>query len=493
MRHYMRIGLWSVLLSGALAGCTVTGPDKPAENQPAAEAKPAAGAKPALESMTADVKSALKTSAAEVKSAVAAVEADVKSALKPPVDLLKVRILGETNKSALSYQEGEEMIFTFKADFGEVSPEGYSLVYTRRGDDGVDFSGKAKASEPLVVKTSLGKPGFVSVTVHLMDEKGKIPTVKIDARRRRQVAFYAGAAVKPEQLKDCGEPADFDAFWKKQRARLDAVPFAGKVTEKLVHRDSNVKVYAVSIPCVGRPATGYLTVPVEAQAKSLPAEVVYFGYGSSRQPMPVSGPKDRIVLRVNAHGQELGRDDAYYKEFFQSIRSNGYNYAFDPEQNKDPETAFFNGMALRALRALDYLKSRPEWDGQNLRAVGGSQGGLQTMWAAALDQDVTMAAPAITWCCDMAGSEKAGRIHGSWRIKYLPALDYYDPVFMAKRIKKAQVDITRAGLGDYTCPPSGLAISYNNLATPRKSIRWVQGSDHGFVPKESEVVLWKTY
>jgi len=63
---------------------------------------------------------------------------------------------------------------------------------------------------------------------------------------------------------------------------------------------------------------------------------------------------------------------------------------------------------------------------------------------------------------------------------------------MAKRIRNAEVVITRAGLGDYTCPPSGLAISYNNLATPRKTIRWVQGSDHSFVPKKSEVIVWTT-
>ena len=92
----------------------------------------------------------------------------------------------------------------------------------------------------------------------------------------------------------------------------------------------------------------------------------------------------------------------------------------------------------------------------------------------------------------LAGTEKKQRLSGGWRIKYVPALDYYDPVFMAKRIKKAKVDIIRAGLGDYVCPPSGLAISYNNLATPDKTIRWYQSSDHGFVPHEKEIIVWST-
>jgi len=45
--------------------------------------------------------------------------------------------------------------------------------------------------------------------------------------------------------------------------------------------------------------------------------------------------------------------------------------------------------------------------------------------------------------------------------------------------------ISRAGLGDYVCPPSGLAILYNNIKSP-KNIVWVQGSTHGFVPQNPQ-------
>ena len=37
-----------------------------------------------------------------------------------------------------------------------------------------------------------------------------------------------------------------------------------------------------------------------------------------------------------------------------------------------------------------------------------------------------------------------------------------------------------------------IAISYKNIASPNKSIKWVQGSDHGFVPAGSEVIVWST-
>ena len=72
------------------------------------------------------------------------------------------------------------------------------------------------------------------------------------------------------------------------------------------------------------------------------------------------------------------------------------------------------------------------------------------------------------------------RNKGQFRPAYVPALNYYDSVFHAKRIK-CPIVIPRAGLGDYTCPPSGLAILYNNITSP-KTITWYQASTHGFVP-----------
>ena len=413
----------------------------------------------------------------------------------PPKSAATPQIIGKTDKSALSYQPGEEMVFTFNMDFATAKPGKYFLSYVRRGDDHKSFSGKVPAGQTLTVKTSLDRPGFVSVDVTLVDAKGKAVLLELpDGKKmQRTVNYYAGTAVQPEKLTDCGEPADFDAFWDRQKKRLAEVPFQGKVDRKLVKTVKNGKIYAVSIPAPGpRPATGYLTIPDNAKPKSLPITIVFFGYGTRIHTAPAAVVPGQITFYLNAHGQKLGQNAEYYKKFFASIRTAKYSYAFDPEQNKNPETCFFNGMVMRILRAMEYLKTLPEWDGTTLIAQGGSQGGLQTMWAAALDPDVTIAKPTVTWCCDLAGTDKAKRISGRWRIKYLPALDYYDPVFMAKRITKADVTITRAGLGDYVCPPSGLMICYKNLATPNKTIRWVQGSSHGFVPHRSEVIVWTT-
>ena len=52
------------------------------------------------------------------------------------------------------------------------------------------------------------------------------------------------------------------------------------------------------------------------------------------------------------------------------------------------------------------------------------------------------------------------------------------------------MNITRAGLGDYTCPPTGIVAFWNNLACPRRIV-WVQGSTHGYVPPKPQRVIWE--
>jgi cephalosporin-C deacetylase-like acetyl esterase len=396
-------------------------------------------------------------------------------------DVAKCTLLGKTQQNKFLYAPGEEMVFLVEFDAGKQSiPEKYTLRIDRFGDDGLKKTEQfdlAKVTAPVRFTTSASQPGFVRIIASIRDEKGK----KIG---KAQQTFEGGAGVEIDKLKPAAqEPADFDAFWDKQKKRLDAVPV--KAERKLVSKpDAPVLVYAVKIDCAGpRPVTGYMTVPANAREKSMHIQVNYQGYGTGVQRVPAGKDKSKIVFTINAHGYEFDQSKEYYADFFSKIKSNGKIYAFDPQQNSDPEQAYFNGMALRVMRSLQYVKSLPEWNGKTLAVAGGSQGGLQTMWAAALDKDVTDAFPNVTWCCDLAGHSKIKRLNG-WRPRYVAALDYYDPVFHARRIK-CRVNITRAGLGDYVCPPSGLAISYNELKCP-KSIEWVQGSTHGYVQKGAQ-------
>jgi cephalosporin-C deacetylase-like acetyl esterase len=312
-------------------------------------------------------------------------------------------------------------------------------------------------------------------------------------RRNKSVFFDGGAGADVGKLMPSGEPGDFDAFWARQYERLDLVPMRD-VRIECRSGNPKVRIFAVRVDCAGlRPVTGYLSIPKAVDdGVVFPCRLQTHGYSgdSCRHWTPGSGSEKEIVFNINAHGlklQEFGATDADTKALRWEVRSNGRSYAFDPKQNADPEVAYFNGMVLRVKRALQYLKTVKGWNGRDLIASGGSQGGLQTIWAAGCGEGVTRAESSITWCCDMKMNDvrlarKAAT--DGWYIPWAKGNGYYDAVNFAKRIPRScRTVVTRAGIGDYCCPPTGLAKLW--YAVPgNKEIHWVQGSQHGYVPPD---------
>ena len=385
-------------------------------------------------------------------------------------------VSGRTDRDPLSYRAGETMRFTAglrNVDLAEAA--GWTMKWTRTGDDGRTESGECAATNGLVYSTSLDRPGFVRLLIEVFDGKGKKPRLHADL----------GAGVDVSAIRQAvPEPDDFDAFWARHKAELAKVPMTNVVRTKV--STGEIDVYAVEVPCAGgRPMTAFLSIPPWARkGKKLPVVLSFFGYGQSWSKGVTAAPTDKnlswteVELRVSAHGFELMKDAAYYKALRKASGSNGCDVGFDPVQNADPETSYFAGMTYRVMRALEFAKTLPEWNGKDLEVGGGSMGGLQSIWAAALDHDVTACSASIPWNCDIGGTEK-GRNRGTWYVKWVPALGYYDAVNHAKRIPATcRVRIPHIGLGDYTCPPTGVFALYNALVAP-KSARVFQNSEHG--------------
>lgn len=404
-------------------------------------------------------------------------------------------IVGRTDRESPVYAVGEKIVFTFDLrGFRGLDRSKCSFDWVRTGDDGRRESGMANAAEPLVLSTSLDRPGFVRYYVELLGPDGKpVRRDVIDDEDNPYVRFDGGAGAGVLDIRQAvPAPADFDEFWAAQKRLLAATPWKdGTRLGQIASPREGVELFEVSVPAPGPfPTTGYLAVPSAAKdGRKFPIDVSFWGYGGSwskwaRNP-PVAGrlEPDRIRYFHVPHGYELGREDSYYAFFRRKVSVNGADYAFDPVTNSDRDTAYFRFMVLRLLRALEFLKSRGEWDGERLFVHGGSMGGLQSVWCAALDPAVTSASVEVPWCCDIGGTE-IGRNRGFWYVKWTPALGYFDPVNMAPRIPATcTVDLPRAGLGDYVCPPTGVMAFYNNLKCP-KSARFFQNSRHGYVAPE---------
>ena len=220
------------------------------------------------------------------------------------------RLRGTTDKPALSYKTGEEIVFSLKIEgLKGAVPEGCTVRWERTGDDGVRTEGTAEVpvAEPLVVKTSLAKPGFVRLVARVVGADGADAVSGIPKAwdAVAPIAFEGGAGVEPEKLMSVPEPDDFDGFWNRRKAQLGQVPVVAERAE-CVSTNPAVKVYAVSVKCAGpRPVTGFLTVPADASTeKRYPAHLTFEGYGERIPVPPKNGPGGEIRFLVNAFGYE---------------------------------------------------------------------------------------------------------------------------------------------------------------------------------------------
>ena len=414
-------------------------------------------------------------------------------------DIANLKLKARTDKeNPIDYVEGENIKFQFFLDGVQTLPEAVQaksplyVIWKRTGDDGATAWGTNSISlaEGFTATTSLAIPGIVRM-------QGTLVGSDYQAIENANITFGGGAGVATEKMKlSTAAPADFNQFWEAAKAKLAAVPMDGAELIEVFPNSSvtnTYRYYAAKIPCFGpRPVTGWLTVPKNAQNGSLAVKATFDGYSVAiAQPsLPTDQPGTGTMLfHVNAHGYDMvGQDAQYYKDFVQTVNSpyytpshgKPYSHGLGVPDYDNPTNTYFYFMALRVVRAFDYLKSRPEWNGRDVIAEGLSQGGLQTMWAGSLVGGISKILPEITWGCDIGNSLNATGpfLSNEWGIPNVPGAYYFDAALHAKRVPRTCVaEITRVGLSDYTSPPRGVLLSYYNMKC-KASAKLVQGSDH---------------
>ena len=127
-------------------------------------------------------------------------------------------------------------------------------------------------------------------------------------------------------------------------------------------------------------------------------------------------------------------------------------------------------MLLRDLRALEYLKSRPEWNGKDLICYGSSQGGAQSLAVAGLSPEVTFCYAGVPGLCNHGGIEKkqARGWPGNfpWNEKTKRTAGYFDNCSFARRIR-CPVLVT-AAWHDFLTKPSTVYAAWNNITSPKE-------------------------
>ena len=299
------------------------------------------------------------------------------------------------------------------------------------------------------------------------------------------------AGFSPEAIQPTVEfPADFSTFWENAKAEAAKVPMDVKLTLLPDRCTEKVNVYHASIQNYkpGMRLYGILCVP--KKAGKYPALLKVPGAGVR----PYNGDAAMaengiIVFEIGIHGISVILDPSVYSDLGKGALDGYWAYNLD-----DRDRYYYKRVYLGCVRAIDFIFSMPEFDGQTLAVSGGSQGGALSIVTAGLDSRVKYLSAFYPALCDLTGylSGRAGgwphmfnENNKAFNVKKdkIETSKYYDVVNFARQVKIP--GLYSWGYNDVTCPPTSMYAAYNVITAP-KYLYLVQETGHWTYPEQNE-------
>lgn len=265
--------------------------------------------------------------------------------------------------------------------------------------------------------------------------------------------------------------SDMREFWDAALRELAEVDPQYSLTRLDDRCTARREVYLVEMRSLGgQIIRGYWVVPTAEGV--YPVSVTYMGYDSEPWIPDADARDDRCEFVLSHRGQGLNKPENTYGDWIvYGLRS--------------PQTYYYRGAYMDAVRAIDFVCSRPETDRRNIFVEGGSQGGALTLAAAALDDRIAAAMPFVPFMSDFpdyvrladwpaAPLRAAAEAEGMDEERMLEVLSYFDVKNLAPWIGCPV--LMGFGLQDGVCPPHTNFAGYNLVRTPK---RWVVFTDRG--------------
>jgi cephalosporin-C deacetylase-like acetyl esterase/lysophospholipase L1-like esterase len=179
-----------------------------------------------------------------------------------------------------------------------------------------------------------------------------------------------------------------------------------------------------------------------------------------------------LTLNIEPHDVLPTEPPAYYAALPKAIKE--YQSIGQDDRNK----SYFLQMYLADVRAVDYLASRPDWDGKTLVVMGTSMGGQQSLAVAGLDEKVTHVIVNEPAGCD-TNAALHGRQEGypnfpSNNPKVMETARYFDAVNFASNIKVPS--LVAMGFVDTVAPPAGIWTAFNQIKGPKEVAPMIDSS-----------------
>ena len=337
-----------------------------------------------------------------------------------------------TNQNDAYYEVGETASFNITSQqSGQIN---YTLKYDNFAAPIQTGTLSISSGQTLTVNHTATEPGIVVCTVDMFGNNAA-----------------TAAAFSPydiEVFED--EPSDFDAFWNTQKNILAGVPMNPQVTW---HSNTQYSTtYRVNLGNIAnRRVYGYVSIP-NGQGP-FPAIITFPAFGdvaNTASPEEFLSENANVIsMSVSIHNVEPDQVDPN---------------AYEPDVYNDRDGLYYKFAIMGGVRAVDYIFSRPDFDGQNLGVTGVSQGaGLSTI-IAGLDDRVNFLIHSNPVLAQNTGL-KYGKATGfpnyiqrsrnevgtaAHEAQTIDAVKYYDAIYFARRFNG----------------PSLTIISYEDVVTP---------------------------
>ena len=374
-----------------------------------------------------------------------------------------VRCTALTDLGDGRYRTGEEAVVHLYATAGGAALGGGGIRF-EAGDDRMepDLTGTSAFADghATIRFGTRTEPGFRYCTIHYTVEgETYTETVKVGFDIDR---------IEPT----IANPMDFDYFWHRTLKEARRTPLTVERTPMPDLSNERVETSMVRIPCFGDGSCiyGYLSVPRDG-AKH-PVLLVPPGAGVKRiGPSTGYAEAGFVTLAIEVHGLPMNCPDEELKAAQERIGE----YAYTGIASRDDY--YYRRIYAGCVRAIDYLMTLPEFDGEHVGVTGGSQGGALSIVTAALHEKVGFVAAFYPALCDVSGYLN-GRA-GGWprmfpdaasqpgidRKKAMRTMCYYDVVNFARRVRCA--GFYSYGFNDNTCPPTSVCAALNQIRGPK--------------------------
>jgi cephalosporin-C deacetylase len=399
------------------------------------------------------------------------------------------------------YAVGERIGWTITLPRGAKTPGPYTYTVRRNGADSIAAGTVELKKGRGRIETSLAEPAMLVVEVKPPAGVTDFGNTSTGGRGRVRL----GAAVDPTAIRAAeSKPADFDAFWDGKLRQLAAVPMNAVFTPAESGKP-DVEYGAVRMDNVGGSHVyGQLAKP--AREGKFPALLV-LQWASPPYPLQKPWVTDRaaegwLALNVEPHDVPGDLPQPFYDALPAIIKQ------YNTIGHLSREESYFLRMYLGDYRAVEYLASRPDWDGRTMVVMGTSMGGQQSFATAGLNPRVTDLIVNVP-----SGADVTASLHGRWpsypswdvaRPEVLQTARYFDTANFGSRITARSL-VAMGFIDDVSAPAGIWAVfnqikgakqaapmpesPHNHLATPAqlrpyttRSAQWLDALVHGRDP-----------